>query len=336
MLLQAITIDDRAYEVEKAGASFINTYVFPDGCLPSIEVIFRCVARRTDMQALALEDLTPHYAETLRRWRDNFMRNVKRAEELGYDRRFQRLWTLYLSWCEAGFAERRIGDVLLLLAKPRFGVGGFGWGRGFFGYRGLRWGRGRRTPPRPADHLDARGIATVHLAGSSLGAWIALELARLGRARSVTSLCAAGFWSRPLLGDGELPRKPGPVLARALLPIMGPLLRTRRGRRVVLGMNMAHPERVTHAEALDIVRAYATAPGYPATNLAMRRTSFQGAEGIDVPVTLAWGEHDRLVRPPLVPPEGWRTLLLPDCGHLPEWGRPGVLVAVFPPTPTRT
>jgi cyclopropane-fatty-acyl-phospholipid synthase len=119
MLLQAITIDDRAYEVEKAGASFINTYVFPDGCLPSLEVISRCVARRTDMQALALEDLTPHYAETLRRWRHNFMGNVKRAEELGYDRRFQRLWTLYLSWCEAGFAERRIGDVLLLLAKPR-------------------------------------------------------------------------------------------------------------------------------------------------------------------------------------------------------------------------
>jgi cyclopropane-fatty-acyl-phospholipid synthase len=119
MLVQAITIDDRAYEVEKAGASFINTYVFPDGCLPSVEVMTRCVARRTDMQTVALEDLTPHYAETLRRWRANFMRNVPRAEELGYDRRFQRLWTLYLSWCEAGFAERRIGDVLLLLAKPR-------------------------------------------------------------------------------------------------------------------------------------------------------------------------------------------------------------------------
>jgi cyclopropane-fatty-acyl-phospholipid synthase len=119
MLLQAITIDDRAYEVEKAGSSFMNTYVFPDGCLPSMEVMIRNVARSTDMQAVALDDLTPHYAETLRRWRENFLRNLKRAEELGYDRRFQRLWTLYLSWCEAGFAERRIGDVLLLLAKPR-------------------------------------------------------------------------------------------------------------------------------------------------------------------------------------------------------------------------
>jgi cyclopropane-fatty-acyl-phospholipid synthase len=119
MLLQAITIDDRAYQVEKAGASFINTYVFPDGCLPSLEVIGRCVSRRTDMQTLGLEDLTPHYAETLRRWRENFLRSADRLEELGYDMHFRRLWSLYLSYCEAGFAERRIGDVLLLLAKPR-------------------------------------------------------------------------------------------------------------------------------------------------------------------------------------------------------------------------
>jgi pimeloyl-ACP methyl ester carboxylesterase len=179
------------------------------------------------------------------------------------------------------------------------------------------------------DFLDARGLAAAHLAGSSLGAWIALELARLGRARSVTSLCAAGFWPRPLLADGEVPRKPGRALARALLPVMGPLLRTRRGRRVVLGLTMAHPERVTRAEALDIVRAYAAAPGYPATNLAMRRGHFAGAEGIDVPVTLAWGEHDRLVRPPVKPPPGWRTVLMPDCGHLAMWDDPELVVRVI-------
>jgi pimeloyl-ACP methyl ester carboxylesterase len=180
-----------------------------------------------------------------------------------------------------------------------------------------------------ADLLDARGVGAAHLAGSSLGAWIALELARLGRARSVTSICAAGFWPRPLLAEGELPRKPGRALARALLPVMGPLLRTRRGRRVVLGLTMAHPERVTHAEALDIVRAYAAAPGYPATNLAMRRSRFAGADGIDVPVTLAWGEHDRLVRPPRVPPPGWRTVLLRDCGHLAMWDDPELVVDVI-------
>ena len=79
MLLQAITIDDRAYEVEKASKSFIRTYIFPDGCLPSLEVIARCVARRTDMRTVHLDDLTPHYAETLRRWRANFEANARRA-----------------------------------------------------------------------------------------------------------------------------------------------------------------------------------------------------------------------------------------------------------------
>ena len=79
MLLQAITIDDRAYEVEKASKSFINTYIFPGGCLPSLEVITRNLARRTDLQAVGLEDLTPHYVETLRRWRQNVHRPCRRT-----------------------------------------------------------------------------------------------------------------------------------------------------------------------------------------------------------------------------------------------------------------
>jgi cyclopropane-fatty-acyl-phospholipid synthase len=119
MLLQAITIDDRAYEAEKASRSFINTYIFPNGCLPSLESIAHGVARRTDMQLVHLEDITPHYVQTLRRWRANFASNTQRLAALGYDKRFRRLWTLYLAYCEAGFAERRICDVQLLLAKPR-------------------------------------------------------------------------------------------------------------------------------------------------------------------------------------------------------------------------
>jgi cyclopropane-fatty-acyl-phospholipid synthase len=119
MLLQAITIDDRAYEVEKASKSFIKTHIFPGGCLPSMEVIARGVARRTDLQHVHLEDITPHYVETLKVWRENFDAATDELEALGYDERFRRLWRLYLSYCEAGFAERRICDVQLLLAKPR-------------------------------------------------------------------------------------------------------------------------------------------------------------------------------------------------------------------------
>jgi cyclopropane-fatty-acyl-phospholipid synthase len=119
MLLQAITIDDRAYEVEKASKSFINTYIFPGGCLPSLAAITPELAKRTDLQAAGLEDLTPHYVETLRCWRGNFAAHAAALAQLGYDERFRRIWTLYLAYCEAGFAERRICDIQLLLTKPR-------------------------------------------------------------------------------------------------------------------------------------------------------------------------------------------------------------------------
>jgi cyclopropane-fatty-acyl-phospholipid synthase len=118
MLLQAITIDDRAYEVEKASRSFIKTHIFPGGTLPSLEIITRHLARRTDMQTVALEDLTPHYVPTLRAWRETFIANTAELHKLGYDERFRRIWELYLSYCEAGFAERRICTIQLLAAKP--------------------------------------------------------------------------------------------------------------------------------------------------------------------------------------------------------------------------
>jgi cyclopropane-fatty-acyl-phospholipid synthase len=123
MLLQAIVIDDRAYAVEKASRSFIRTHIFPNGCLPSLEVIASQLARRTDMRTVALRDLTPHYAETLRRWRANFEAAGARLAQLGYDHRFRRLWRIYLAWCEAGFAERRIGVVQMHLAKPGWRTG---------------------------------------------------------------------------------------------------------------------------------------------------------------------------------------------------------------------
>jgi cyclopropane-fatty-acyl-phospholipid synthase len=120
MLLQAIVMDDRAYQVERASKSFIRTLIFPNGCLPSREVIARCVARDTDLHAVHLEDLTPHYAETLKRWRANFDAAECELEALGYDERFRRLWRMYLAYCEAGFAERRIGLIQTVLAKPHW------------------------------------------------------------------------------------------------------------------------------------------------------------------------------------------------------------------------
>jgi cyclopropane-fatty-acyl-phospholipid synthase len=118
MLLQAITIDDRLYEVEKAARSFANTHVFPGGCLPSNKLIADCLARVTDLRQVWMADITAHYPPTLASWRQRFLDTWERLRVRGYDERFRRLWEFYLCSSEAGFRERRIGDVQLLLAKP--------------------------------------------------------------------------------------------------------------------------------------------------------------------------------------------------------------------------
>jgi cyclopropane-fatty-acyl-phospholipid synthase len=119
MLLQAITIDDRIYGIEKAAKSFANTHVFPGGCLPSQGLITDCLARVTSMKQVWVDDITAHYPPTLAEWRTRFFAAWERLRARGYDERFRRLWDFYLSSSEAGFRERRIGDIQAVFAKPR-------------------------------------------------------------------------------------------------------------------------------------------------------------------------------------------------------------------------
>jgi cyclopropane-fatty-acyl-phospholipid synthase len=129
MLLQAITINDRAYDVTKVSRSFMRTYMFPNGCLPSPRVIADSIARRTDLRTVHLEDFSQHYAETLRRWRANIDLADAQLALLGYGERFRRQWRLYLAYCEAGFEERLIALVQMVMAKPRHGIGRLGLAR---------------------------------------------------------------------------------------------------------------------------------------------------------------------------------------------------------------
>jgi cyclopropane-fatty-acyl-phospholipid synthase len=121
--LQAIVIDDRLYEVEKAARSFSNALIFPGGCLPSVEVIERCTARETNLSMVWMEEIGAHYARTLELWRERFIANTDLAAELDYDEPFRRLWTLWLAMSEAGFRERRLRDVQILFAKPERSIG---------------------------------------------------------------------------------------------------------------------------------------------------------------------------------------------------------------------
>lgn len=120
MALQAIVIDDDLYELEKASKSFANTVVFPGGCLPSERVIAQIVARDTDMRVRWVDDITPHYSETLREWAERFEAAWPDLRGNGYDERFKRMWTFYLAFSEGGFRERRIRDLQMVFAKPGF------------------------------------------------------------------------------------------------------------------------------------------------------------------------------------------------------------------------
>jgi cyclopropane-fatty-acyl-phospholipid synthase len=120
MALQAIVIDDDLYEIEKASKSFANTVVFPGGCLPSERVIAELVTHATDMSVRWVDDITPHYSETLREWRHRFEAAWPSLRGSHYDERFRRMWTFYLAFSEGGFRERRIRDLQMVFAKPGF------------------------------------------------------------------------------------------------------------------------------------------------------------------------------------------------------------------------
>lgn len=125
MLIQAITIPDQRYETARKSTDFIKKYIFPGGCLPSNEVIARCVSRYTDMQIVDLHDITDHYAKTLAEWFYRFKCNLGQVKAQGFDEQFCRMWEFYLRYCEGGFKERVISTSQILFAKPgyRFAVG---------------------------------------------------------------------------------------------------------------------------------------------------------------------------------------------------------------------
>jgi pimeloyl-ACP methyl ester carboxylesterase len=191
-------------------------------------------------------------------------------------------------------------------------------------------GQGARATPKLLAraihaHLLALGLERPHVAGNSLGGWVALELALAGHARSVTAIAPAGLWAQPLMPRRSTAR----LVARALRPVLPALLRSERGKRAALGATLAHPERVPFDAALALVRSYASAPGFEAANAGMRSGRFDGLERIRVPLTLAWPELDRLVARPRNVPAAAREFVLRGCGHMPTWDDPAQVAGVL-------
>jgi len=117
-LIQAITLPVHIYERYLGSPDFINRYIFPGSCCPSLNAMSDAAALTSDLRLVHLEDLSPHYPRTLRAWRSAFQANLERVRELGFDERFIRMWEYYLCYCEGGFAERYTRVLQLIFSKP--------------------------------------------------------------------------------------------------------------------------------------------------------------------------------------------------------------------------
>jgi cyclopropane-fatty-acyl-phospholipid synthase len=119
MLLQAITIRDQFYAQALKSVDFIKRFIFPGSFIPSVQALVDSIARSSDLKLFHLEDIGPHYARTLKLWRDRLLANQGQMRAQGFPDSFRRMWEYYLCYCEGGFEERQLGDVQMLLTKPR-------------------------------------------------------------------------------------------------------------------------------------------------------------------------------------------------------------------------
>ncbi|WP_435237732.1 class I SAM-dependent methyltransferase [Psychromonas sp. PT13] len=120
LLIQAITISDQRYHQYRKSVDFIQRYIFPGGCLPSVSIMANNIATKSDMVITELHDIGQDYAKTLRDWYQRFDDKTNELKQLGYGDDFIRLWQFYFCYCEGGFLERTISTVHLVAAKPEY------------------------------------------------------------------------------------------------------------------------------------------------------------------------------------------------------------------------
>ncbi|MGV9449842.1 alpha/beta fold hydrolase [Streptomyces sp. NPDC003635] len=175
--------------------------------------------------------------------------------------------------------------------------------------------------------LDARGISTAHVAGNSLGGWVGLELALAGRVRTLSLVSPAGLWRRTTPPTTRLLLRSCRLAAPWLAGPAAPLLRTAPTRAALLAGIYGRPARLPYDHARTAAQDMARARAFEATWRAVSTTRFTGGRGIGVPVRVAFGSRDAVLRPGQARfldelPAGTVAHVLPGCGHVPMHDAP--------------
>jgi cyclopropane-fatty-acyl-phospholipid synthase len=116
--IQAIGMPDQLFERYRRKEDWIQRYIFPGALLPSLEALQTAMSRGSRLMVVGLDEIGPHYADTLRVWRERFFGSLPAVRALGFDDRFVRTWDFYLASCEALFRTRAIRDMQLVLGRP--------------------------------------------------------------------------------------------------------------------------------------------------------------------------------------------------------------------------
>jgi len=122
VVLQAITVPDHRFAHYARTADWIQTYIFPGSLLGSIGGFIDAMQPHTALTIRHVDDIAPHYATTLQRWRQAFLGRLDEVRALGFDDRFVRMWDFYLASCEAYFRARHIAVLQMTLARAGDGV----------------------------------------------------------------------------------------------------------------------------------------------------------------------------------------------------------------------
>jgi pimeloyl-ACP methyl ester carboxylesterase len=190
-----------------------------------------------------------------------------------------------------------------------------------------------------ADLLDDLGVTAPHLAGNSLGGWVALELAARRPVASLTLLSPAGLWRRDAPRYSRISLQVSRWLARHATAPLSRLVSYRLGRVLVLGQTHGRPMRLTAGYARAAIETLGRCPGFEAALAGTARRRYLATTPVAGPVTVAFGSRDLLLRRgsrrlDQLPPNP-RAEALPGCGHVPMADDPAAVAALITRTTAR-